>query len=117
MVYRLKTIFVTFAAMLFMLAVPVSYVPAVAASSGMAGMSHDSGSAGSCLTACTSATGNRHEDDTVDREADDEPVATPFFVLLRSPLPIERKQHLPARFTQRPPPKVPLYIQFAQLRP
>lgn len=118
MVQQLKTTLSVFASLLAVTFAPLSYAAALPMGPVMAGMPHHP-AAGGCAMGCPAAVGPRDDERSVAEDEDDEDdlQPAPFFVGFRPSLPPERRQVAAERFVYKVPPKVPHYIQFAQLRP
>lgn len=118
MVQQLKAIGSTFAALLTVAFALVNYAAALPPGSSAAGMVHDAAASG-CPVACGATIGLREGEwiATEDNDDQDSLKPVPFYVALRPGPSPARQQAVAERFVRKPPPKVPLYIQFAQLRP
>lgn len=115
MEYSLRSIFGLLAAMLVISLAPLSHA-AAAITPSMGGMAHEP-VAGSCALACSTVAGVRHDEQPVlADEDDDDELQPPFYVALQSAWPVQAVPSPHERFVRKPPPKVPLYLQYVQLR-
>lgn len=120
MIHIFRTLITVVAAVVFTVAIPMSHIgTAVSMSDTMGTMTrHDLTLAG-CALVCNNPV-SREGDYLVPQDGeidDDDTSPIPYYVALRHVISVKKLGSMPDKFLYKPPPKVPLYIAFVQLRP